>query len=383
MWYNTFRFSITKKMIELSLFMSNNVGLFDWKRSGLLNREIALYKELNKKGIKIKIFSYDRIKKIPKLPFKADIITQWPFIFFPKRFNFLYFSILPFVHFLKGIKTDIIMTNQAHMGWPALWASKVWKKPLIARSGYVFGEQAANLGLRGRRVFLRKFLERLIYKSADIVIVPTDELKDWLIKNYFISSKKIIVIPNYVDTELFVPSFNYIWKNKVIMVGRFDPVKRQEIVIKALAGTNIELILIGRGILKEYLKRVAKENKVKLYLIENIPNHELPYYFNQADIFIISSKWEGHPKALIEAMSCGLPCIGTNSPGIRSVMIDGVNGLLVDPVPEAILEAINKLRFDIELRRRLGFNARMFVCQNFSLGKIVLKYYNVITDLVR
>ena len=167
------------------------------------------------------------------------------------------------------------------------------------------------------------------------------------------------------------------------MVGRFDPVKRQEIVIKALAGTNIELILIGRGILKEYLKRVAKENKVKLYLIENIPNHELPYYFNQADIFIISSKWEGHPKALIEAMSCGLPCIGTNSPGIRSVMIDGVNGLLVDPVPEAILEAINKLRFDIELRRRLGFNARMFVCQNFSLGKIVLKYYNVITDLVR
>ena len=370
-----------KDNITLSLFMSNGVGLWNWYRIGSIDRELILYKRLNKMGIKVKIFSYDRTKKVPLLHFPAQVITQWPFIL-PRRLNFLYFLGLPFIHYMKGIKSDVIITNQAHMGWPALWASKIWKKPLIARSGYVFGEQAANLALDGRKVFLRKFLECWVYRGANIVIVPTNELKKWLIKNYFIPSKKIIVIPNYVDTELFIPSYNYMWKNKIIMVGRFDPVKRQELVIKALAGSDIELILIGRGILKESLKRIAKENKVRLNIIENVPNPNLPKYLNEADIFIISSKLEGHPKALIEAMSCGLPCIGTNSPGIKNVITDGVNGLLVEAVPEAIREAINKLRADIELRRKLGSNARITACQNFSLTKIVSKYYQVITNLV-
>jgi glycosyltransferase involved in cell wall biosynthesis len=102
-----------------------------------------------------------------------------------------------------------------------------------------------------------------------------------------------------------------------------------------------------------------------------MPHQELPRYLHDARLFILPSVYEGHPKALIEAMSCGMPVIGTRTPGIRELIHHGETGWLCDTDPASIRQALLKLLENPELCAHLGNNARAFVVRNFSIERIV------------
>ena len=237
------------------------------------------------------------------------------------RITFLYGLILPLRWLRVGTGLDIIMTTQAHAGWPAMLAKLIWRTPLVARSGYVFGEK----GWTGLRVKIRVLAEKLIYKIADTAIVPTEELKSWVVENYRIAPAKINVIPNYVDTEIFqerMPGDNP--EHCVVMVGRLNEVKRIDLVIRALKGLDCSLVLVGAGEQKEYLGELAQKEKVEVRFLGTVENRQLPQIFSNATIYVCSSEREGHPKALIEAMGSGMPCLGTRSPGSRILSGTGI-----------------------------------------------------------
>jgi glycosyltransferase involved in cell wall biosynthesis len=101
-----------------------------------------------------------------------------------------------------------------------------------------------------------------------------------------------------------------------------------------------------------------------------VPNSELPGYLNRAGLFILPSFYEGHPKALIEAMACGLPVIGADSPGIRELIRHGETGYLCGTEPESIREAIQDLLDSPTLSAQMGHHARQFVIENYSLDRI-------------
>jgi glycosyltransferase involved in cell wall biosynthesis len=90
-------------------------------------------------------------------------------------------------------------------------------------------------------------------------------------------------------------------------------------------------------------------------------------------MFILPSHYEGHPKTLLEAMSCGLPVVGTDVPGIRELIVHGETGYLCDPSSQGIRAAIGELLWNKDLRKRIGTNAREYVVENVSLSKIVDK----------
>ncbi len=129
----------------------------------------------------------------------------------------------------------------------------------------------------------------------------------------------------------------------LIFVGRIAPEKNLSALLEAIQPLQVRLVLIGEGKIRPELQRRFPSLNGRISWEGNVPNSELPEYLNRAGLFILPSLYEGHPKALIEAMACGLPVIGADSPGIRELIRHGETGYLCGTEPESIRKAIQDL----------------------------------------
>lgn len=338
--------------------MTPGVGLKTWENIGSLNRELKPYVEYVKSGWKVKILTFDK-GNVPELP---DGIEAMVF----KDHRLLWF--LPWTHKELGKWADVIKTNQSNKAFFYTRAARMWKKPILLRCGYVQGEYLeTTIGLTPR-VRLYQWLEAKAFRQATRCQVPTKELSEWIQRKYRVPEQKISVVPNFVDTELFkpMPEVQKIDKS-IISVGRLAPVKQFDLLIRACAEIpDCILTIVGEGPERQKLENLAKELKVNLRLPGNMPNEELPQILNRQKVFAITSKREGHPKALIEAMACGMVCVGTDSKGIHNVITHGNNGWLVDPTIKDIGEAIKILGNRGALSEKLRSGAYNFANATYS-----------------
>jgi glycosyltransferase involved in cell wall biosynthesis len=105
-------------------------------------------------------------------------------------------------------------------------------------------------------------------------------------------------------------------------------------------------------------------------------------YFARADVFVLSSRYEGFGNVLIEAMACGAPVVATASPGTREIVTHDVDGLLVDRhEPAAIAAALERVLRDDALRRRLADGAHQ-TAQRFALPVIAAGYDRVLHEIL-
>jgi glycosyltransferase involved in cell wall biosynthesis len=95
--------------------------------------------------------------------------------------------------------------------------------------------------------------------------------------------------------------------------------------------------------------------------------------------FVLPSRWEGMPNALLEAMACGLPCVATRVSGNEDTIVDGVNGLLVEPEqPAEMARALQRIIEDADFAQQMGQEARATVVRDYQLKHVVeqcLKLY--------
>ncbi|MFC1912156.1 glycosyltransferase family 4 protein [Chloroflexota bacterium] len=240
---------------------------------------------------------------------------------------------------------------------------------------------AKTLAINGKPIlgFLAKILQILSLKIADNVGATTTRLRDEAEK--WTRKDKIYLLPNYVDTDLFRPESNNKEHNLLIYVGRFHPEKNLKMLIDVMNKLpQYKLAIVGGyGPSKEELYQYASKQRISnVNFIGPVENEMLPVYLNKAEAFIIASKHEGHPKALIEAMACGLPCIGTNVPGIKEVIIDGETGILCEKTEESIRTAIVQLLDHTEQMRQMGANARKFAFEHYSMEKVLNRKLSLI-----
>ncbi len=150
----------------------------------------------------------------------------------------------------------------------------------------------------------------------------------------------------------------------LIMVARAVSPKRHDILLRALAvmrdrGMVVlpRTILAGSGPLLEPARAMAK--KLELGCVSFLGDvQEVPQLMARAHIFILLSDHEGQPISIIEAMRAGLPIIASDLPGIRTQIMDGVEGLLVENEADAVALAIERLVLDPDLRARIAAAAR-------------------------
>jgi glycosyltransferase involved in cell wall biosynthesis len=363
--------------MKLSLFFTYPVSLKDWHENGLLQREIVLYKNLIKDyGIRVQFITYgddsdyDFIGDVSEI----EVIPIYSYIKKPKNkyIKLLQTLLIPW-RFKQHIKnTNILKTNQMYGSWVAVLAKIMFKKPLILRSGYeLYSNTLKTKNSISYKIFIY-LISLFSYKVSDRIHVATKEDRNFLIQKFSINSEKVFIHPNWIDVNKFKPNNTPRIPNKLIFVGRLNPQKNISLLIKALAGTNISLDIIGTGELKEKLLHFSKKLKVDVQFLGNISNSKMPETYNQYSVFVLCSNYEGNPKVLLEAMACGCSVIGTSVPGISGIISNNQTGILVEENAESLKSAIGLLLEDKNLQQKLGTNAASYIRKNNSL-EIALK----------
>jgi glycosyltransferase involved in cell wall biosynthesis len=361
---------------NLVLFFTDGVSLQTWDSVGMFEREVALYKALQNEGVNVTFVTYgggreqDFNSRIPGIRIKSN---KWNL---PLNW---------YQHLVQKFPPsgNVFKSNQIAGADVALRAAQRAKAKFVARCGYLLSEfQAKRFGVSSFEAQQANRLEAEVFKGADRVVVTTPASEAAAVAMHGIDANKVRVIPNYVETDRFRPaSLSHRETFRIGFVGRLDRQKNLTALLEAVSGLDVELCLVGYGPLRADLEKVAEGIKTAIKFLGSLPNLELPEFLNSCDLFILPSLYEGHPKALLEAMACGLPVIGTRVPGIQELIKDGENGLVCELDPGSIRAAIQRALDDSDLRERLGKKARKYVEDNFSLRRVVNLELTLLSEL--
>ncbi len=322
------------KNIDVLYIFSFRSTLSSWKNSGFLDREIRFFQEVSRNlnvtfhlltygsNEDLEIYEGANIKIIPMFKKSKNI---------NKSFYLIWSIIYPIVYRNKFKNIDIIKANQLSGSWVGIILKFLLKKPLIVRTGYdayLFSMHESKPKLKQQ---LFKLLTYIALKSSNLYSVTSNSDKKFIIDNYKFNNSKLILRPNWIDTSYkFTEAGFKNRKNKLISVGRLELQKNYMFLLDSLKGTDIEIDIIGSGTLKNNLIKFAKQNNIKLNVFENVPNSELLNILKNYKFFILPSIYEGNPKSLLEAMSCGCLVFASNIENNSEIIEDSYNGFLFD-----------------------------------------------------
>ena len=366
---------------SVALFFSHGTTLQAWDQGGLFDREVGYYRHLQHHLGKITFVTYDHpsataVALTNRLKPISVLWNSW-------RLHYRFFGILaPFIHYRSLKRYSLFKTNQISGAWTGVIAKWLLRKPLVVRSGYIWSQFAALSGKRGLRGRLVPIVEHFVLKAADVILVATEADKEYVLAKHHLSPDNVCVLPNPIDTETFSPD-SAIAKERglVTYVGRLAPQKNLGILIEAvLQVPEARLLIAGSGPEEPYLRSVAGSSD-RVEFSGSIPNREVPKVLNRSEVFVLPSSYEGSPKALLEAMACGLPVIGASAPGIKNVITNGSNGLISELIPEKLAANIKRLLADVDLRDELGLEARRQVVENHSASAVAAKEASILAEI--
>jgi L-malate glycosyltransferase len=216
-----------------------------------------------------------------------------------------------------------------------------------------------------------KRMSKKIWKNAKSVVANSKGLKDLALESS--PKQKISVIYNGVNTNEFKMSKKNNKKLILISTGRLISRKGYQYLIPALNGLDVELHLIGDGNLTEELKELANQNKVNVKFLGKKTHNELIKYLGKADVFVLPSLNEGMSNSILEAMSCGLPIITTNTGGSEELIKD--NGFIVKKGNvEKLRTSMEKFIKEPILIKKMGIKSRK-LAEGMSWDKVAREYW--------
>lgn len=243
-----------------------------------------------------------------------------------------------------------------------------------------------------QRVGWNPLMRRLVqwsYRRADGIVALSNGVRQDLAERYALSPEKIITIYNPVEVSKIRmmstrPGGDGDGGHKgdgrfhIMGVGRLVRQKGFDLLLRAVAELRelpIRLTILGEGEEREKLRALAENLGVAQDV--HLPGFaKNPYaWLKKADLFVLSSRWEGFGHVIVEAMACGVPVLATRCPsGPDEIICDGVNGRLCEPESVSDLsEKIKALVMDPDQRKRLA-EAGFQSVSRFDAGRIVREY---------
>ncbi len=357
------------KDLHLAVFFTRGVSLQQWDRLGLLGREVALYRALNAQVGKITFVTYGTAFDRRYARELAGISIQCNRWRLPPA---LYDRLLPVLVARRCRQPTIVKSNQVVGAEIALEVSRRDGRAFVARCGYLHSDFTKRKHGSDSPAFLQaRALEHKVFSSAHRVVVTTRAMQDEVLREYDVSPDRIAVIPNYVQTDLFRPGAGDPVPGRICFIGRLEQQKNLFALLDAIDGLEVELIIVGSGRLRARLEAHASRMGLRVRFLGNLPHEELPELLTSAQMFVLPSLFEGHPKTLLEAMACGCPVVGTDVLGIRELIRHRETGLLCGTSPSDLRTSILELKRGAELRERLSRNAREYICAEFALERII------------
>ena len=230
-----------------------------------------------------------------------------------------------------------------------------------------------------------RHVERLLTRRADRVIAITDALRRFNVERVGLPADKLTTIhygldeppPAWGETELALPDGPVL-----AAILRLVPQKGVDVAVRALAGLDATLVVLGEGPEREPLESLARELGVRLLLPGRVG--DVAAVLRRADALVHPARWEGFGLALLEAMLCSLPVVASRVSSIPEIVVDGETGLLVPPDdPGALRAALERVLADDTLRERLGAAGRARARAEFSVERMARRTLAVYEEVAR
>lgn len=281
--------------------------------------------------------------------------------------------LLKLTNLIKHKGFHIVHTHMYNAGFYGRLAARLANTPVILFSVHNIYQKTKPH---------RMFINRLLSIITDRVFVATSTVMADVMQYDRVPLEKMEIIPYGIDTDPFAETHdrNAVrkelgLKTEDIVIGnvaRLEPAKGQSFLIEAVKvlkdrDINMKCLIIGSGRLEQELKGLADSLEINDRIIFLGTRTDLPRLFSAMDIFVFPSLWEGLPLSLLSAMASGLPIITTHAGGVKDVIVNGENGIVIPTSnPSAAAEAIKKMICDQRLRQRLSDRAKRDVMQNYS-----------------
>ena len=271
------------------------------------------------------------------------------------------FEIFKICKFVKKNKIDIVATHSGKDG----------------NIGAIVGK------ITGAKVVRTRHLQTPIsspfsYNLSDRIVCVSNAVKSGLIERG-VKPNLTQVIYTGVDTQKFTPNFSKSIKDElglaqdcvvVGIVAVLRGAKNHEILIEAFSELNLKntaLVIVGDGPQETKLRQLIADKK-GIFMLGN--RLDVSEFMASFDIFVLPSKMEALGTAILEAQSCGVPCIGSKVGGIVEAIEHERSGFLFSDKDE-LKTALKRLIEDKNLRQSFGKNARKIVQEKFSIEKMI------------
>ena len=319
--------------------------------------------------------------------------------------SFVYWHLASLILGLKIKKINFVLSPSPpiSIGFISLLIAKIKGAKAIYNVQEIYPDLLINQGNLKSLIIISflKFFERFIYNNSDAV-TTIDEVFYNTILPRFKDSKKLHLIPNFVDTDLYKPLLKL--KNlpeifgeennkiKILYAGNIGFFQDWEPVLfaaKVLLNDNVEFWIIGEGVQKEFLQlEVQKQNLKNIRIFPYQRRELIPIINNYADIHFIAinqqMEQEGFPSKVYTIMACAKPLVvvvGNKTPMFNFLNDKKCSVLVINDRNVNFTNAIRKLANDNKLREELGVNGYNEIVNNYSKNVVISKYVKLLNSL--
>ncbi len=237
-------------------------------------------------------------------------------------------------------------------------------------------------------------LVRWMFRRSDFVVACSRGIQEDLLRLEPACTRNSVVIHNAVDIDAFVSQIPAGFElpeplrggSFLLNVGRYEHKKGQDVLIRAFEQIAVDfpdlsLVMIGAtGTDTDKIRELVARSPVsrRIFMLENIPHQQVPAYLKAALLFVLPSRREGLPFAILEAAACHKPVVAAAAVGVPELIEDRVTGRLV-PVDDdhALAEAISDLVAHHELRAQVADNLHRLVRTEFTWRQAYEKYMSL------
>ena len=258
-----------------------------------------------------------------------------------------------------GFRPDVV---HAHFFLAAVPAALLWRAPLVVSEHWSVFLPEDPLELTP---LLRRAAE-FAYRRADVVLPVSEALRRG-IEAQGLAARRFEIVRNVVDTQLFTQGSSA-RNGRLLAVGLLYEAKGYDVLLPALGGLDgVELDIVGDGPLRGELERLATASgvadRVRFHGLQ--PKREVARMMREAQLFVLASRYDNNPCAVMEALAAGLPVVATAVGGVPE-LVTAANGRLAQPGdPEALASEIraafeasyDRAAISADARARYGMEA--------------------------
>jgi D-inositol-3-phosphate glycosyltransferase len=303
----------------------------------------------------------------------------------------------------NDLQYDLVFSHYWLSCWVGKYLQMWWRVPHVAMF-HTLGAIKNGIGIGQEEPELRIVTEGEAIRDSHRIVAATEREKEEIVRYYGAEPEKIGVVPCGVNTELFKPSDKQTARRRLnlnddkilLFVGRIDPLKGIEQLLKAVSLLRnvggLRLIVIGgdedSGDAVKRLQDMTRELDLtdRITFRGLVKHHELPLFYNAADVTVVPSYYESFGLVALESLACGTPIVATDVGDMSNIIRQGETGFIIpdnDPpeLADKISAILSKSSENLESALNISKSIKRYRWENIAAA-ITDEFYKVYSQKI-